>query len=172
MYYQLTILISFTSLFIFTSEFVLLFPVAVIPTLSNRIWWPYWSTLVEWYKQLVLLIDPTNVLETTWTHIFGSKKLLRHAIQKWSSKYVRQYHAPQSLLTGWKTKIFWHSPDPSSLLYSLYKIPLDQACFPITRPNFHSHLTRTKIPHKILWESHNKLLRISVVLPFLIVGIW
>ena len=28
-----------------------------------------------------------------------------------------------------------------------------------------------KIPHKILWESHNKLLRISVVLPFLIVGI-
>ena len=39
---------------------------------------------------------------------------------------------------------------------------------------WHVHIcaARTKIPHKILWESHNKLLRISVVLPFLIVGIW
>ena len=41
--------------------------------------------------------------------------------------------------TGWKTKKFWHSPELGSLLYSLYKIPLAQACFPLTRPNFHSH---------------------------------
>ena len=42
-------------------------------------------------------------------------------------------------LTGWETKIYWHSPELSSLLYSLYKIPLAQACFPLTQPNFHSH---------------------------------
>ena len=41
--------------------------------------------------------------------------------------------------TGWETKIFRHSPELGSLLYSLYKIPLAQACFPLTRPNFHSH---------------------------------
>ena len=40
---------------------------------------------------------------------------------------------------GWETKIFWHSPELGSLLYSLYKIPLAQACFALTRPNFHSH---------------------------------
>ena len=39
---------------------------------------------------------------------------------------------------GWETKKFWHSPELGSLLYSLYKIPLAQACFPLTQPNFHS----------------------------------
>ena len=43
---------------------------------------------------------------------------------------------------GWETKIFWHSPKLGSLLYSLYKIPLAQACFPLARPNFHSHCER------------------------------
>ena len=38
---------------------------------------------------------------------------------------------------GWETKIFWYSPELGSLLYSLYKIPLAQACFPLIRPNFH-----------------------------------
>ena len=33
--------------------------------------------------------------------------------------------------TGWETKIFWHSPKLCSLLYSLHKIPLAQACFPL-----------------------------------------
>ena len=36
-------------------------------------------------------------------------------------------------------KIFWHSPKLGSLLYSRYKIPLAQACFPLTQPNFHSN---------------------------------
>ena len=40
---------------------------------------------------------------------------------------------------GWDTKIFWHSPELGSLLYSLYKIPLAQACVPLAPPNFHSH---------------------------------
>ena len=43
------------------------------------------------------------------------------------------------LIAGWETKNFWHSPELGSLLYSLYKIPLAQACFPLARPNFHSH---------------------------------
>ena len=43
------------------------------------------------------------------------------------------------LISGWETKIFWYSPKLGSLLYSLYKIPLAQACFPLARPNFHSH---------------------------------
>ena len=42
-------------------------------------------------------------------------------------------------VSGWETKNFWHSPELDSLLYSLYKIPLAQACFPLTRPNFFSH---------------------------------
>ena len=42
-------------------------------------------------------------------------------------------------MTGWETKVFWHSPELGSLLYSQYKIPLAQACFPLGRPNFHSH---------------------------------
>ena len=33
-------------------------------------------------------------------------------------------------------------------------------------------VTRRKIPHNILWEFHDKQLRISVVLPFPIVGVW
>ena len=33
--------------------------------------------------------------------------------------------------SGWKTKNFWHLPGLGSLLYSLYKIPLAQACFPL-----------------------------------------
>ena len=40
---------------------------------------------------------------------------------------------------GWKTKILWHSTELGSLSYSLYKIPLVQACFPLAQPNFHSH---------------------------------
>ena len=32
-----------------------------------------------------------------------------------------------------------NSPKLGSLLYSLYKIPLAQACFPLAWPNFHSH---------------------------------
>ena len=32
---------------------------------------------------------------------------------------------------GWETKFFWHSPELGSLLYSLYKISLAQACFPL-----------------------------------------
>ena len=41
---------------------------------------------------------------------------------------------------GWETKNFGYSPELGSLLYSLYKIPLTQACFPLARPNFHWHL--------------------------------
>ena len=37
---------------------------------------------------------------------------------------------------GWQTKNFWHLPELGSLLYSLYKIPLVQSCFPLARPNF------------------------------------
>ena len=44
-----------------------------------------------------------------------------------------------SHLTGLETKIFWYSPKLGSLLYSLDKIPLAQACFPLAQPNFHSH---------------------------------
>ena len=44
-----------------------------------------------------------------------------------------------SASTGWETIIFWHLPKLGSLLYSLYKIPFAQACFPLARPNFHSH---------------------------------
>ena len=40
------------------------------------------------------------------------------------------------LLTGWESKMFWHSPELGSLLYSLYKIPLAQACFPLSRAKF------------------------------------
>ena len=40
---------------------------------------------------------------------------------------------------GWETKFFLHSPELCSLLYSLYKIPLAQACFPLARPSFHLH---------------------------------
>ena len=40
---------------------------------------------------------------------------------------------------GCETKIFWHSPELGSFLYTLYKIPLAQACFPLARPNFRSH---------------------------------
>ena len=43
------------------------------------------------------------------------------------------------MITGWETKIFWHSPELGSLLNSLYKIPLAQACFPLARVNFHLH---------------------------------
>ena len=43
------------------------------------------------------------------------------------------------MITGWESRIFWHSPKLDSILYSLYKIPLAQACFPLARPNFHSH---------------------------------
>ena len=53
----------------------------------DRIWWLYASTLVEWYKQLVLQIDHwswgsnqyAHVRETT--HIGGLKNNLRYAIQ-------------------------------------------------------------------------------------------
>ena len=41
--------------------------------------------------------------------------------------------------SGWETYIFWHSPELGSVLYSLYNIPLAQACFPLAQPNFHSH---------------------------------
>ena len=53
-----------------------------------------------------------------------------------STQEARQngHHFP-----GWETKNFWYSPELGSLLYSLYKIPLAQACFPPTQPNFHSH---------------------------------
>ena len=44
-----------------------------------------------------------------------------------------------NLAPGWETKIFWHSPKLGSLLYSLYKIPLAQACFPLAWPNFQWH---------------------------------
>ena len=40
-------------------------------------------------------------------------------------------------MAGRETKNFWHSPELGSLLYSLYKIPLAQACFALARPNFH-----------------------------------
>ena len=40
---------------------------------------------------------------------------------------------------GWETKICWYLPELGSLLYSLYKIPLAQACFPLALSNFHSH---------------------------------
>ena len=43
------------------------------------------------------------------------------------------------ITSGWETKNFWHSPELGSLLYSRYKIPLAQACFPLAWPNFHSH---------------------------------
>ena len=42
-------------------------------------------------------------------------------------------------VADWETRICWHSLELGSLLYSLYKIPLTQACFPLARPNFHSH---------------------------------
>ena len=45
----------------------------------------------------------------------------------------------QYITAGWETKICWYSPELGSLLNSLYKIPLAQACFPLARPNFHSH---------------------------------
>ena len=45
----------------------------------------------------------------------------------------------QTLATGWEVKILSHLPKLGSLLYSLYKTPLAQACFPLARPNFHSH---------------------------------
>ena len=35
---------------------------------------------------------------------------------------------------AWETKMFWHSPEMGSVLYSLYKIPLAQACFPLSHP--------------------------------------
>ena len=47
---------------------------------------------------------------------------------------VLTYHINN--LTGWETKLFWHSPELGSLLYSLYKIPLAQACIPLARPIF------------------------------------
>ena len=50
-----------------------------------------------------------------------------------SHKYMYMY------LTWFNLKNFWHSHELGSLLYSLYKIPLAQACFPLARPNFHSH---------------------------------
>ena len=53
-------------------------------------------------------------------------------------KVEKQQHG-LILLAGWETKKFWHSPELGSFLYSLYKIPLAQACFPLARPNFHSH---------------------------------
>ena len=41
--------------------------------------------------------------------------------------------------TGWETKIFRDLHELGSLLYSLYKIPLAQACFQVARPNFRLH---------------------------------
>ena len=48
-------------------------------------------------------------------------------------------HVSKMYASGWETKFFWHSPELGSLLYSLYKIPLGQICFPLAQPNFHSH---------------------------------
>ena len=49
----------------------------------------------------------------------------------------------------WETEIFWYSPELSSLLYSLYKIPLAQACFPLARPNFHLH---SLVSQPVMWS--------------------
>ena len=43
------------------------------------------------------------------------------------------------ITAGLVTKIFWHLPELGSVLYSIYKIPLAQACFSLARSNFHSH---------------------------------
>ena len=63
--------------------------------------------------------------------------------------FYTKFHSPRPFLyspsskciriAGWETKIIWYSPELGSPLYSLYKIPLAQACFPLARPNFHSH---------------------------------
>ena len=55
------------------------------------------------------------------------------------SSLIGCVHAQNDPCAGWETKIFWHSPEMGSLLYSLYKIPLAQACFPLAQPNFRSH---------------------------------
>ena len=48
-----------------------------------------------------------------------------------------KFHSPA---TGWETKICGHSPELGSIFYSLYKIPLVQACFTLARPYFHSQM--------------------------------
>ena len=52
---------------------------------------------------------------------------------------IDNFYRHRKNFSGWETKNFWHSPELGSLLYSQYKIPLAQACFPLARPNFHSH---------------------------------
>ena len=54
---------------------------------------------------------------------------------------IHQMESGTQEISGWETKQFWHLPELGGLLHtiSLYKIPLAQACFPLARPNFHSH---------------------------------
>ena len=74
----------------------------------------------------------TNTIESYW--IPSRKKTM----SKLQIQRICQ-HFKCLNFAGWETKIFLDSSEPGSFLYSLYKIPLAQACFPLAWPNFHSH---------------------------------
>ena len=101
---------------------------------------------------------------TIWQHRSGSTlALIMASYLMASSHYLNQcwliiikalWHSPKGVIIKgsedtslWtrlitqagKLKFFWYSPILGSLLYSLYKIRLAQACFPLARPNFYSH---------------------------------
>ena len=62
--------------------------------------------------------------------------------------------------SDWETKIFWHSPKLGSILNSLYKIPLAQACFTLAQPYFHSHW-RALVSQPVIILKSNFILLIS-----------
>ena len=67
--------------------------------------------------------------------------------------------------SGWETR---HSPKLGSVLYSLYKIPLAQACFPLARPNLHSHWRAGEclFPSLLFVQIFNTKESVSCVLTF------
>ena len=71
---------------------------------------------IIWTNAEILLIEPlgTNFSEIAIEiHTFSFKKMHLKLSGKWHPFFLR--------LTGWETKFFWHSPELSSLLFSLYQ---------------------------------------------------
>ena len=92
---------------------------------------------ISWMQSSFLFKIPWCCLTETWLMLLWDMHVsltwIIVGLTLWSLGDLNE------ILTGWETKFFWHSPELGSVLYSLYKIPLSQACFTLARPYFHSH---------------------------------
>ena len=98
-----------------------------------HIWYSYWLSHesqckpAEYVQASQISALPLNSLP------YSTLRHGRLRADSWFANFVTM-----SLQAG-QQKFFWHLPELGSLLYSLYKIPLTQACFPLAWPNFHSY---------------------------------